>query len=194
MQSAQERTTYLLAQADAGDPAASAQLMEVVYDELRRLAASYLRQQNSDHTLQPTALVHEAFLKLVDQTGAGGAGYRGRSHFFATAARAMRQILIDHARAKNADKRGGAWQRLTLDEGLMPSGWSTVDMVALDDALKALAELDERQARMVEMRFFGGLSVDEVAVVLGISKSTVEEDWRMARAWLSRRLSEKTRG
>lgn len=171
-----------------GDEGAARRLMAVVYDELRRLAASYLGRQRDNHTLQPTALVHEAFLKLIDQTN----GFSNRAHFFAVAAKAMRHVLVDHARAKNADKRGGDWKRITLDQGLMPAG-STVDIVALDDALEHLGALDARQAQVVEMRFFGGLSVEEAAKVLGVSKSTVEADWRMARAWLSRRLAEVTK-
>jgi RNA polymerase sigma-70 factor, ECF subfamily len=181
-----QRTTQLLADVRAGSPSAAGALMEVLYPELRRLAASYLARQRADHTLQPTALVHEAFLKLIDQTSPA---YNGRAHFFAVAARAMRQILVDHARADQAAKRGGGWQRISLDGNLAPSGGGMVDMIALDDALKGLAELDERQAQIVELRFFGGLTVDEVADVVGVSRSTVEEDWRMARAWLSRRLS-----
>lgn len=165
--------------------------MAQVYQELRGLAAAYLRRQSASHTLQPTALVHEAFLKLVDHTAVV---FNGRAHFFAVSARAMRQILVDHARAKLADKRGGGWDRITLDQGVIPDvrrapgGSHEVDILALNELLEQLAGLDPRQAEVVELRFFGGLTVDEAASVLGVSKSTVEEDWRMARAWLSKRL------
>jgi RNA polymerase sigma-70 factor, ECF subfamily len=178
--------TQLLADVRSGRSAAPGALMEIVYPELRRLASSYLASQRPDHTLQPTALVHEAFLKLIDRTSPN---YNGRAHFFAVAATAMRQILVDHARAEQAAKRGGGWHQVSFAEGLTPAGGSVVDMVALDDALKALSELDARQGRIVEMRFFGGLTVDEAAEVLGVSRTTVEDDWRMARAWLSRRLA-----
>jgi RNA polymerase sigma-70 factor (ECF subfamily) len=178
--------TMLLARVQAGETEAAAELLGVVYEELRGLAASYMAGQGPGHTLQPTALVHEAFIKLVDRTSPH---YSGRGHFFAVAATAMRQILVDHARAENAQKRGGGRTRVSLEEGLAPSGGgSVIDVVALDEALKTLGELDERQAKIVEMRFFAGLTVDEVAAVLGVSRSTVEEEWRMARAWLSRRL------
>jgi RNA polymerase sigma-70 factor (ECF subfamily) len=180
------QTTQLLMDMRDGRPQAAQGLMEVLYPELRRLAASYLKAQRPDHTLEPTALVHEAFLKLIDQTSPA---YSGRAHFFAVAATAMRHILIDHARADQAAKRGGGWTRISLHDDVSPSAGSIVDVIALDDALKTLAELDDRQAKIVELRFFGGLTVDEVGEVLGISRSTVEEDWRMARAWLSRRLS-----
>jgi RNA polymerase sigma-70 factor (ECF subfamily) len=180
------QTTQLLRDMRDGRPAATQGLMEVVYPELRRLAASYLKAQRPDHTLEPTALVHEAFLKLIDQTSSE---FTGRAHFFAVAATAMRHILIDHARAQQAEKRGGGWTRISLHDDVSPSDGSIVDVIALDDALRTLAELDERQAKIVELRFFGGLTVDEVGEVLSVSRSTVEEDWRMARAWLSRRLS-----
>jgi RNA polymerase sigma-70 factor, ECF subfamily len=186
-----QHTTQLLADLHAGNSGAAGELMEIVYPELRRLAASYLAAQRADHTLQPTALVHEAFLKLIDQTSPA---YSGRAHFFAVAAKAMRHILVDHARAEHAAKRGGGWSRISLDGNLAPSGQSIVDMIALDDALSGLAALDPRQAQIVELRFFGGMTVEEVAQVLGVSRSTVEEDWRMARAWLSRRLSAERPG
>jgi RNA polymerase sigma-70 factor (ECF subfamily) len=182
--------TELLAQAGAGDSTAASRLMTLVYEELRGVAGGYLRGQRAGHTLQPTALVHEAFLKLTDKTNPR---WNDRAHFFALAARAMRQILIDHARGKDAAKRGGgggegAWRRVTLDVAVAPSGHTDIDVLALDESLETLARLDPRQAQIVEMRFFGGLTVQEAADVLGVSVPTVELDWRMARAWLSRRL------
>jgi RNA polymerase sigma-70 factor, ECF subfamily len=174
--------TRILNDLSAGTPGASEALLPLVYGELRALAASYFRNQPSDHTLQPTALVHEAFLKMIDQTGAH---FKGRAHFFAVAATAMRQILTDHARRTRTAKRGGEWERMTLDQAAVPAEFREVDLVALDDLLSKLQSVDARKYRVVEMRFFGGLAVEEVADVLGVSKTTVESEWRMARAWLS---------
>jgi RNA polymerase sigma factor (TIGR02999 family) len=158
----------------------------LLYGELRALAADFLRRERSDHTLQPTALVHEAWIRLSAQAGSP---WNDRAHFFAIAAQAMRRILIDHARRRGADKRGGGLQRITLASGITPPLASTeVDLLALDDALVRLAALDERQARVVELRFFAGLTVEEVAVALGVSARTVASEWRLARAWLSRAL------
>jgi RNA polymerase sigma-70 factor, ECF subfamily len=160
-----------------------------VYAELRALAGSYFRHQRSDHTLQPTALVHEAFVRLIDQSNAQ---WNDRAHFFAVAATAMRQILTDHARRHNADKRGGDWQKVSLDAAAAApnsSDQGEIDIVALDEALTRLQSLDARKHRIVELRFFGGLSVDDVAKLLSVSKTTVEGDWRSARAWLSAELS-----
>jgi len=185
--STQEVTT-LVNLSQAGDASAGQRLMEAVYEELRRLAGAYLAHQNASHTLQPTALVHEAFIKLIDHDHAK---WNGRAHFFAVAAKAMRHILVDHARARKADKRGGDWSRVTLDAALMNVNNKGVDTLIVNEALEELAKLDERQSRVVELRFFGGLAVEEVAEVLGVSKSTVEAEWRMARAWLSRRLGEE---
>lgn len=179
-----EATRTLTALAD-GDPSAAERLMPLVYDELRSLARAYLRSQPKGHTLQPTALVHEAYLHLVDQTNAR---WQDRRHFLAVAAIAMRQLLIQHARRKGADKRGGAWRRLTLDDRVGVTPARDVDVLDLDEALQELAKLDQRQARIVELRFFGGLTVEEVADVAGVSKRTVESDWRVARAWLHARL------
>lgn len=187
-QPSQLYNTRLLSELGNGDPAAAARLLPLVYDELRRLASHYFRRQRSDHTLQPTALVHEAFLRMIDQTQAQ---WKDRAHFFAVAAKAMRQILVNHAIAKNAEKRGGGRARLALADELVPVG-GEFDAIALDDALKTLAGLDERKARVVELRFFSGLSVEEVAEVLGVSITTVEGDWRMARAWLSRTMRESS--
>lgn len=188
MQSSVDETTRLLAQAGQGDSAAAERLLPHVYHELRSLAAAYFRRQRSDHTLQPTALVHEAYLKLINQTAAR---WNDRAHFFAVAARAMRQILVNHALARNAEKRGGGAPRMFLSDELAPTAARDFDPLALHDVLNKLAEYDPRKAQVVEMRFFGGLSVDEVALVLGVSRTTVEGDWRMARAWLSRELAER---
>ena len=182
--------TMFLRQIGDGDADAAQQLLPLVYEELRALAGGHFRRQRADHTLQPTALVHEAFVRLIDQTNAQ---YKDRSHFFAVAATAMRQILTDHARRKKADKRGGEWEKVSLDHVAgsdRGAGLQTLDLVALDDALTELAQLDPRKHRVVELRFFGGLSVDEVAEVLAVSKTTVESDWRGARAWLSAQLNQ----
>jgi RNA polymerase sigma-70 factor (ECF subfamily) len=180
-------TTRLLHALDANDRAAADRLFALVYDELHALARAYFRRQHRSHTLQPTALVNEAFLRLVDQTSVE---WNSRAHFLAVAARAMRQILIDHARGRIRGKRGGGLCRVAMNEGGTPISDSNLELVSLDEALQKLAALDERQSRIVELRFFGGMTVDEVAHVLGVSKSTVESDWRMARAWLHRELSD----
>lgn len=161
-------------------------LLPLVYDELRNMAGGYLRHERLDHTLQPTALVHEAYLKLVDQTGLE---LNDRRHFLAVAARAMRQILVDYARQHRAAKRGGRLLKLTLDEALTPIVNDDIDLVALSDALAELELLDERKGRVVVLRFFGGLTNEEAAHELGISPKTAEADWYMARAWLRRALT-----
>jgi RNA polymerase sigma factor (TIGR02999 family) len=178
--------TQILREVSDGDKDAPARLMPLVYEELRRLANHYLRQERSDHTLQPTALVHEAYLKLIDQTRVD---WQNRAHFFGVAAQSMRRILVDHARRHGASKRGGLQQKLTLDEAVDYSQSRDVDLVALDDALNLLAELDERQSRIVELRFFGGLTIEETAEALGVSAATVKVDWSMAKAWLRREIS-----
>ena len=170
------------------------QLVPIVYDELRRLAAYYLKSERPGQTLQATALVNEAYLRLVDQTRVE---WQGRTHFFAVAAQAMRRILVDHARAKLRDKRGGGLQRVTFVDEAVPgigSDHALEDIVALDEALTKLAEIDPRQAKLVEQRFFAGLSVEEAAEELGISKRTAEGDWTHAKAWLSRALAENRDG
>ena len=164
------------------DPA----LMTRMYEELRRLAASFLRQERAGHTLQPTALVHEAYLRLIDQTDTT---WRDPKRFRAFAATIMRQILVDHARRHGARKRGGNFQRVTLDEAVAPSiNHRHIELLTLDGALRRLTALDERQGRVVELRFFGGLTNEEVAEVLGVSRATVANDWTVARAWLSREI------
>lgn len=165
--------------ADAGDAGFSA----TVYGELRAIAGACLRDQPAGHTLQPTALVNEAWLRLADRP------FSDRRHFVAVAARAMRQILVDHARRRGAMKRRGDRERLTVCDPAAPDGPAPLDVVALDAALHALAAIDDRQARVVELRFFGGLNVEETADAIGVSPRTVEMDWRLARAWLSRELS-----
>lgn len=181
-----DEATQALAALSRGEEQAAQRLLPLVYGELRALAGSYFRRQRSDHTLQPTALVHEAFVRLVDQTGVH---WKDRAHFFAIAATAMRQILTDHARRRAALKRGGDRAKVSLDGAAAPTPDEEVDLVALDEVLTRLMTLDPRKHRVVELRFFGGLSVDEVAEVLGVSKTTVESDWRAARAWMSAELS-----
>jgi RNA polymerase sigma factor (TIGR02999 family) len=179
------KATQTLAELTSGDPAAADKLLPLVYDELRVLAARWLNRDGISHTLQPTALVHEAYLRMVDQSGAQ---WQSRAHFMAVAAKAMRQILIDYARRQNAAKRGGAWRRITLDQAADLLPISEIDVLALDEALTRLAALNQRQSQIVELRFIAGLTVDEAAHVLGVSSRTVKFDWRMARAWLSREL------
>lgn len=164
------------------------QLFPVVYDELRRLAQGYMSRERPGHTLQPTALVHEAYLKLVDQTRAD---WKGKTHFFAVGARVMRRLLVDHARERDAQKRGAGWQRVTLSGVLgedPAKGMAPEQLLDLNAALERLAELDERGARVVTLRYFGGLTVEQVAEVLGVSKRTVDTDWRHGHAWLKHEL------
>jgi RNA polymerase sigma-70 factor (ECF subfamily) len=163
----------------------AAEHFTLVYDELRRLAAAALRRERADHTLQPTALVHEAFVRLA---GSAGHPWADRAHFIAVAARAMRRVLVDHARGRRTLKRGNGDLLVSLDGIDVPAASTTVDLVALDAILQRLADLDPRQARIVELRYFGGLSVDETAALLEISSRTVKREWQMARAWLEREL------
>lgn len=175
----------MLQRIDAGDEAAASELFEVVYGELRAIAGKLFGGRGASHTLQPTALAHEAWLRLVRVPD----GFRGREHFLAVAATAMRQILSDHARTKRADKRGGAAQRVTLGEVESGAHGGEFDLVALDDALQALAQMDARIARVAELRLLGGLSSEEAASVLGVTARTVQNDWRAASAWLERALA-----
>jgi RNA polymerase sigma factor (TIGR02999 family) len=165
------------------------QLLPLVYHELRRLAERHLRREAPGHTLQATALVHEAYLRLVDQQQVT---WQSRAHFFGVAANLMRQILMQHARAKHAEKRGGQQRKLYLDEAGVIAAGQDLDLVALDDALNDLAAVAPRQSRVVELRFFGGLSVEETAAVLDISPATVKREWNMAKAWLHREISRKS--
>jgi RNA polymerase sigma factor (TIGR02999 family) len=184
-----EGVTQLLAEWGGGDRAALDRLLPLVFDELRRLAASYLRRERAGHTLQPTALVNEAYLRLVDQEGAQ---WQNRAHFFGIAANLMRQILVDHARQRSADKRGGSQlQRLSLTQAERLVKQEELDVLALNEALERLAEFDPQQTRIVELKFFGGLTIEETAEVLGVSHATVEREWKLARAWLRRELSDR---
>jgi RNA polymerase sigma factor (TIGR02999 family) len=178
--------TQLLIRWKSGDQAALEKLMPLVYEELRRLAGNYLRRERQDHTLQPTALVNEAYLRLVDQRNAN---WQNRAQFYGIAAQLMRRILVDHARVKHAEKRGGSRQeRLSLSSAQELSAKPNLDVLALHEALEELASLDPQQARIVELKFFGGLSIEQTAEVLGVGHATVERDWKMARAWLRRKL------
>lgn len=182
------QTTALVNRVAAGNREASERLFELLYEDFRRLAAMYLKKERAGHTLQPTALVHEAYLRMIDQTRVA---WHGRTHFFAVGAQAMRRILVDHARKQRRLKHGGGRYRVQLGENMAVSPRSDEDLLAVDEALTRLAQVDPRQATIVELRFFGGLSVEEVAEVLGISKRTVEKEWTMVRAWLRRELSEE---
>jgi RNA polymerase sigma-70 factor, ECF subfamily len=173
--------TLLLAKWAKGNQQALDELTPLVYEELRQLAASYLRKERRGHTLQPTALVHEAYLRLVDQTSPS---WQNRSHFFGVAARLMRQILVDHARRRQAGKRAGSRVKVSLDEAMSFQHGRSRDLVALDSGLNALEKIDARKCKAVELRYFGGLSMEEIAQVLDVSAITVRRDLRMAEAWL----------
>lgn len=179
--------TQMLQKWQTGDHDALDRLLPIVYDELHRQASSYLRRERPDHTLQTTGLIHETYIKLVDQPHLHP---ENRLHFFAISANLMRQILVDHVRAKRRKKRGGDRVQLPLKEELIAAGnEDTVDLLALEEALRRLQEMDERQARVVELRYFAGLTLEETAEALRISRTTVAEDWRMAKAWLHRELT-----
>ena len=181
-----EGITQLLIDWSEGDQAALEKLMPLVYDELRRLARNYLRRERAGHTLEPTALVNEAYLKLVDQRNAK---WQNRAQFFGISAQLMRRILVDHARQHQAAKRGGSkQQRLSITSVERIAKQPEIDLLALNEALDELTIMDPQQAQIVELKFFGGLSIEETAEVLGISHATVERDWKMARAWLRRQL------
>ncbi len=176
-----ENITLLLGHIEDDRSRIADELFPLIYDELRAIAASFFQRQEPGHTLQPTAIVHDAYLRLVRQEDVE---WTGRAHFFAVAAKAMRQILINHARDRRAVKRGGDWGRITLDEQLTPATHRDLDIIALDEAMERLEEMDERQCRIVELRFFGGLTIEETGHVLDVSGSTVKSDWNMARSWL----------
>jgi RNA polymerase sigma factor (TIGR02999 family) len=180
------QVTDLLLRWSEGDASAREALIPLVYDELRRLARKCLASQRQDHTLQSTALVHEAYLRMVGRTSVH---WENRVHFFAVAAQLMRRILVDHARKQHAAKRGGSRVTLTLDEALALFKKSAVDLIALDDALNELGKLDQRQSHIVELRFFGGLSIEDSSHVLGISPATVKREWAAARTWLYEQMS-----
>jgi len=177
--------THLLKEWGEGDQQALDELTPLVYEELRQQAARYLRKERPNHSLQATALINEAFLRLIDVKDVQ---WQNRAHFFAIAANLMRRVLVDHARRRDAEKRGGSQVCLTLDEGLAWANEPDVDLLAIDEALDRLALIDEQQARIVELRFFSGLTVDETATALGISPKTVKRDWSVARAWLKREI------
>ena len=181
LDSGRSTETQLLLAWSAGDRKALDQMLPLVYDELHRLATSYLARERADHTLQPTALVHEAYLRLINQREVD---WRNRAQFLGVAASLMRRILVNHARDRAAAKRAGDRERVSLSLVEVPSGGPDVDVIGLEDALERLAALDERKAKVVELRFYGGLTSDEVAEVLGVSRATVEREWSFSRAWL----------
>jgi RNA polymerase sigma-70 factor, ECF subfamily len=196
------QVTEMLDRMAQNDRVAAAELLPLVYDELRRIAAAYMGHERRDHTLQPTALIHEAFLKLAGAADESveadlrsrPASFRGREHFIGVAARAMRQVLVDHARRSNAAKRGGDWMRVTLDQSDPNLLLTHDDILALHDALTRLAEKHARIARVVELRYFGGLTIQEAAAALDVSHTTVEDDWSIAKAWLARELGAEDGG
>jgi RNA polymerase sigma factor (TIGR02999 family) len=183
--------TRLLVRWSRGENGALDQLTPLVYDELKRLARSYLRRERPDHTLESTALVHEAYMRLVDQNDVE---WHNRNQFFALAASLIRRILVDHARARIAAKRGGPALKLSLDEAVAASDQKDVELVALNDALAVLSETDGQQGRIVELRYFAGLTIEETAEAIGISPATVKRDWQIAKAFLRRELLRKSGG
>jgi len=183
----EENITQILLELSDGKAAAADALLPVVYDELKRLAASYMRKERANHTLQPTALVHEAYLKLIDQTRVS---WQNRAHFFGVAANIMRRILVDYARVHNAEKRGHEFQKLQLNEEIDKADEISTEVLRLDEALRDFARLDPDKARLVELRYFGGLTFEEAAEVLGVSLITVKRHWRVARAYLHNHLTD----
>jgi len=181
----QRDISLILKDWSAGNRASADVLLSLVYEELRKIARQYLRKERLDHTLQPTALVHEAYMKLIDLSDVG---WQDRAHFFAVASNVMRHILVDYARARLSEKRGGDLNRIALEDAISLSQEPDVDVLLLDEALKRLAEFDEQQSRLVELRFFGGLTIEETAHVLGISPATVKREWTVAKAWLFRQM------
>jgi RNA polymerase sigma-70 factor (ECF subfamily) len=180
--------TQVLRELSDGQKDAPDRLMPLVYNELRKLAQGYLQDERPDHTLQATALVHEAYIRLVDWKNVS---WQNRAHFFALAAQVMRRILVDHAREKQAQKRGGGLTKLSLHEAVSFPQQSEIDLVLLDDAMKALAEFDLTQSKIVELRFFGGLTIEETAEAMRISPATVKREWKMAKAWLHKSIVRK---
>lgn len=176
--------THWLSEWSSGRREAIDQLLPLVYSELRQIAARHLRNERPGHTLQPTDLVHEGFLRLVRQN----VSWQNRAHFFGIASEIMRRLLVDHARRKLAEKRGGGAETIAIDESIGWGGERGLDLIRLDDALSSLADLDPRQSKVIELRFFGGLSVEETAEVIGVSARTVKREWRIARAWLLREM------
>jgi RNA polymerase sigma-70 factor, ECF subfamily len=186
MRSSTQQVTQLLNDWSNGDQAARDRLMALVYDELHRLAHQYMKRERPGHTLQTSALVNEAFVKLVDQRNVR---WQNRAHFFGIAAQLMRRILVDHARSRQSAKRGGAARPVSFDDGLLVSDERSAEVVGVHEALERLAEFDSRKGQIVELRFFGGLSIDETAEVLSVSPGTVMRDWTLAKAWLRREMS-----
>jgi len=186
--SSPEEITQLLLDWSHGDQAALDKLMPLVYEELHRLAHHYMSRERRGHTLQTTAIVNEAYVHLINQRGVQ---WQNRAHFFGIASHLMRRILTGYARSRQYVKRGGGAQQVSLDEAMLVSEERVAEMVSLDDALNSLAQVDERKSRVVEMRFFGGLSIEETAEVLGVSPGTVMRDWTMAKAWLRREISDE---
>jgi RNA polymerase sigma factor (TIGR02999 family) len=178
--------TELIIELSNGKRDAVDRLLPLIYDELKRLAASYLRRERSDHTLQPTALVNEAYMKMIDITQVS---WQNKAHFIGVAANQMRRILVDHARTHNAQKRGGEFQILTLNEDIDKADEQSTDLIALDDALTELAKMDAVKAKIVELRYFGGLTTEETAEVLGVSPITVKRHWKLTKAWLYGQLT-----
>ena len=187
MAETRQRVTQILRLMDLSDPAQAEELLAIVYDELRQLARRQLQGERAGHTLQATALVHEAYLRLVDSRDLR---WESRGHFFGTAARAMRQVLVDHARRRNAGKRGGAMKRVTLESSIADEDAVAADVLDLHEALERLTANDTELARLVELRFFAGLTLDETADALGVSRRKVAKDWSVARLWLQRELRE----
>jgi len=182
-----QNITQMLREMSAGDGSMPEKLLPLVYDELRRLARGYMQNERSDHTLQATALVHEAYIQLVDWKNVS---WQNRAHFFAAAAQMMRKILVDHAREKKALKRGGGLRTIALDDAVSFPNRDVVDLIPLDDALNELESFDPQQVRIVELRFFGGLTIPETAHALNISESTVKREWQIAKAWLFGRMQD----
>jgi RNA polymerase sigma factor (TIGR02999 family) len=178
--------TDLLRKFNGRDQAVADELLPLIYNELKKIAANYLRRERSDHTLQPTALVHEAYLKLIDITQVS---WQNKAHFLGVAANQMRRILVDYARQHNAEKRGGEFHIMTLNEDIDKAIEQSTELIALDEALNELAKMDEVKARIVELRYFGGLTVEETAEVLGVAPITIKRHWRMTKAWLYGQLS-----
>jgi RNA polymerase sigma factor (TIGR02999 family) len=180
-----EQVTQILQDWNDNSSGAAERLMPLVYDELRRLARGYLQRERSGHTLQATEIVHEAFMRLVEQESVK---WQSRAHFFRIAAQMMRRILVDHTRRQRAEKRGGEWNQVEFDHALGMAAPRHIDIIALDEALRDLARLNPQHSDIVELRFFGGMTIEEVASVLGVSARTVQREWRMAKAWLQRQI------
>jgi len=184
-----QNVTELLHEWNSGNTEVAEALLPLIYDELHRRAAAYMRRERRNHTLQPTALVHEAYLKLVGQRNDN---WNDRQHFFAIASQVMRRILVDHARSRNRQKRGGSNEDLPLEEALLAGAEeANVDLLALDEAMSRLAKIDPEQERLVELRYFGGMSLEEAAKALGISRATAARDWQVAKAWLHREMTRR---